>query len=54
MVAPLHPPSAPGVATYRRREPEKTVLYQILQEHLETFRARAETDRPATTEPFGA
>jgi len=28
----------------RRREPEKTVLYQVLQRHLETFIARAEAD----------
>lgn len=43
----------PGVASqplppgaYRRREPEKTVLYQVVQAHLETFlaQAREQTD----------
>ena len=29
---------------YRRRDPESTVLYRILQEHLETFLARIESD----------
>ncbi len=29
---------------YRRRRPETTVLYQVLQEHLETFLARAGED----------
>jgi hypothetical protein len=28
----------------QRREPEKTVLYRVLQEHLETFLARIEAD----------
>jgi hypothetical protein len=27
---------------YRRREPEKTLLYQVLQQHLETFLARTD------------
>jgi len=33
---------------YRRRQPEKTVLYQVLAEHLETFleRAHADSSRP--------
>ena len=29
--------SAPLAAGYRRREPEKTVLYAIVRDHLETF-----------------
>jgi len=37
-------PYGRGVGTeafvYRRREPEKTVLYQTVQEHLDTFLAR--------------
>ena len=32
--------SAGGGLEYRRRAPESTVLYRILQEHLETFLAR--------------
>ena len=29
---------------YRRRDPESTVLYRVLQEHLETFLARIDSD----------
>ena len=32
--------SAPLSGTYRRHEPEKTVLHGIVREHLETFLAR--------------
>ena len=35
-VPPVGGVSAPG-GIYRRHEPEKTVLYGIVQEHLETF-----------------
>ena len=34
---------APGaVGRYRRREPENTVLYQVVREQLETFLVRRE------------
>ena len=33
--------SAALPGTYRRREPEKTVLYQVVQQHLETFLEQA-------------
>jgi len=33
--------SAPLANTYRRREPEKTVLYGVVREHLETFLEQA-------------
>jgi len=34
---------APGaIGRYRRREPENTVLYQVVREQLETFLARRE------------
>ena len=29
--------------TYRRREPEKTILYRIVLDHLEEFRQTADT-----------
>jgi len=28
--------SAPGTAVYRRRQPERRVVYQVMQGHLET------------------
>ncbi|MBD3335577.1 MAG: hypothetical protein GF355_08675 [Candidatus Eisenbacteria bacterium] len=31
----------PASGAYRRREPERTVLYGIVRDHLETFLARA-------------
>jgi len=37
--------SAGGGLEYRRRNPESTVLYRVLQEHLETFLARIESDQ---------
>ncbi len=37
----------PAIGRYRRREPENTVLYQVVREHLETFLARREErERP--------
>jgi hypothetical protein len=33
-----------GVATYRRREPEKSLLHETVREHLETFLAEFEQD----------
>jgi hypothetical protein len=42
----IRPPCWPGPAPYRPRQPQKTVLYQIVQEHLETFleQARLQTE----------
>jgi len=37
-------PLPPG---YRRREPEKTVLYGVVREHLETFLADARAASPS-------
>jgi len=37
---------------YRRRKPEETVLYQILQEHLATFMARVEGEGSSTCWPW--
>ena len=34
-------PIPAAAATYRRREPEKDPLYEVLAEHLETFLDRA-------------
>jgi hypothetical protein len=36
---------------YRRRKPDETVLYQVLQEHLETFNARVEGEGASTHWP---
>ena len=42
----MQEPSRPGVCgplsapRYRRQEPERTVLHQVVREHLETFLAR--------------
>jgi hypothetical protein len=39
------PPAACAAApSYRRRQPEKEVLYQLIQRHLETFAAQAEEE----------
>ena len=37
----LVPRDLPGALAYQRREPEKTVLYRVVQHHLETFLASA-------------
>jgi hypothetical protein len=43
-----HPGDAgvPLPATYRRREPEHTVLYRVVQDHLQTFLAQARGHNP--------
>jgi len=46
MAAPLgaeraRSPGCPGQHTYVRRQPERTVLHQVIREHLETFLAEA-------------
>jgi hypothetical protein len=35
------PPGCPGQRTYVRRQPERTVLHQVVREHLETFLTEA-------------
>ena len=37
MPAPLSCADAAGAAVYRRRRPERTVLYRVVQAHLETW-----------------
>ena len=37
---------APLGATYRRREPERTILYSVVQDHLQTFLAGARAENP--------
>lgn len=32
--------SAPGTAVYRRRQPERSVVYQVMQGHLENLAGR--------------
>ena len=49
--APVAPRSAPGRPTYRRRRPETTALYRIVQTHLATFLARLDADPDATRWP---
>lgn len=46
------PKSAPGTTVYRRRQPERSVVYQVVQGHLETwlagYRQSDEEDCPVT------
>ena len=35
-----------GGAIYRRRHPERTVLYQVFQEHLESYLEQARSEEP--------
>ncbi len=37
---------------YERRRPEETTLYQLVQEHLETFLAQVETETGASLPNF--
>jgi hypothetical protein len=37
---------APLGTTYRRREPERTILYSAVQDHLQTFLAGARAENP--------
>ena len=39
-------------ATYERRRPEETVLYQVVAEHLETFLAQVEAETGAGRPDF--
>jgi hypothetical protein len=38
---------APAVATYEPHDPSRTVLYQVIAEHLETFLASLDDDPDA-------
>ena len=42
MPAPACPVASSGPAVYRRRRPERTLLYRIVQDNLETWLARRE------------
>jgi hypothetical protein len=42
---------APALATYEPRDPSRTVLYKVIADHLETFRASLDTDPDATGLP---
>jgi len=44
-------PTGKGVH-YERRRPEETVLYQVVQEHLETFLAQVELETGAGLPEF--
>ena len=46
--------SAPGraAAPYERRRPEETTLYQVVQEHVETFFAQVEHETGAGLPQF--
>ena len=48
--APAHP--AGTCASYERRRPEETVLYQLVQEHVETFFAQVEAETGAGLPDF--
>jgi hypothetical protein len=37
----------PAASLYRRRRPEKTTLYQVVQEHVETFFLQVERETGA-------
>ena len=43
----VQPASAGTCATYERRRPEETVLYQLVAEHVETFFAQVEAETGA-------
>ena len=48
----VQPASAGTCATYERRRPEETVLYQLIAEHLETFFAQVEAETGAGLPDF--
>ena len=43
---PLSRVERQGAQRYRRRQPERTVLYRLVQKHWQTFRERAEQRGP--------
>ena len=42
----------PAASLYRRRRPEKTTLYQVVQEHVETFFVQVERETGAGLPQF--
>ncbi len=42
----------PNAVHYERRRPEQTILYQLVQEHLESFLAQVETSTGAPLPQF--
>ncbi len=46
-------PQGLGTAVYRRRDPATTVLYQVVQQNLETFLALSAGGGPAEGDPMG-
>ena len=48
----VQPAPAGTCATYERRRPEETVLYQLVQEHVETFFAQVEAETGAGLPDF--
>ena len=49
--AKVQNPSIDARSAYRRRKPDETVLYQVLQEHLQTFNAGVEGEGVSTHWP---
>lgn len=43
---------SPGALLYQRRRPEKTTLYQVVQEHVETFFVQVERETGADLPQF--
>ena len=48
----VQPAPAGNEVHYERRRPEETTLYQVVQEHLETFLAQVETETGASVPNF--
>ena len=48
----VQPALADTCASYERRRPEETVLYQLVAEHLETFLAQVEAETGAGLPDF--
>ena len=48
----VQPAPAGDEVRYERRLPEETTLYQVIQEHLETFLAQVETETGASLPNF--
>ncbi len=48
----VQPPLAGTCTSYERRRPEETVLYQLVQEHVETFFAQVEAETGAALPEF--
>ena len=48
----VQPAPAGNQVHYERRRPEETTLYQVVQEHFETFLAQVETETGASLPDF--